>query len=55
MDTYEPDFKAYDVIVSNYNGKDWSKPVQAAWSKPPSSALRKSVNVRTPWHSAQVP
>ncbi len=28
MDSFKPDFARYNVIVSNYNGDDWSKPTQ---------------------------
>jgi len=31
MDGFKPDFAAYDVVVSNYNGKDWPKETQAAF------------------------
>lgn len=32
-DTFRPAFKKYDVVVSNYNGEDWPKPVQTAFEK----------------------
>ena len=32
-DAFRPAFKKYDVIVSNYNGEDWPKPVQLAFEK----------------------
>ena len=30
---WRPAFAKYDVIISNYNGQDWPKPVQAAFEK----------------------
>jgi type 1 glutamine amidotransferase len=30
MDGFKPDFAKYDVVVSNYNGKDWPKETQDA-------------------------
>jgi len=30
MDTFKPDFAKYDVVVSNYTGKDWSRETQEA-------------------------
>ncbi len=30
MDSFKPDFAAYDVVVSNYNGDSWSKDTQKA-------------------------
>ena len=32
-DAFRPSFKEYDVIVSNYNGEEWPKPVQRAFEK----------------------
>ncbi len=32
-DAWRPDFKEYDVVVSNYNGAMWPKPVQDAFLK----------------------
>ena len=32
-DAFRPAFKEYDVIVSNYNGEEWPKPVQRAFEK----------------------
>ena len=32
-DAFRPAFKKYDVVVSNYNGEDWPKPVQTAFEK----------------------
>jgi type 1 glutamine amidotransferase len=33
MSTFKPDFAAYRVIVSNYNGEPWSKETQQAFEK----------------------
>jgi type 1 glutamine amidotransferase len=33
MSAFKPDFAAYRVIVSNYNGEPWSKETQAAFEK----------------------
>jgi type 1 glutamine amidotransferase len=33
MDGFRPDFARYDVIVSNYNGKDWPQETQDAFVK----------------------
>ncbi len=33
MSTFKPDFAAYKVVVSNYNGDDWSKETEAAFEK----------------------
>ena len=33
MGSFKPDFAAYRVIVSNYNGEPWSKETQAAFEK----------------------
>jgi type 1 glutamine amidotransferase len=33
MSSFKPDFAAYRVIVSNYNGDPWSKETQAAFEK----------------------
>ena len=30
---WRPEFAKYDVIISNYNGQDWPKPVQADFEK----------------------
>jgi hypothetical protein len=30
---WRPAFAKYDVVISNYNGQDWPKPVQAAFEK----------------------
>ena len=30
-DAWRPDFAAYDVVVSNYNGEDWPEPVRSAF------------------------
>ena len=32
MSTFKPDFKKYRVIISNYNGEDWSKETQEAFT-----------------------
>lgn len=32
-DQFRPAFSEYDVIVSNYNGEDWPKPVQQSFEK----------------------
>ena len=32
-DAFRPAFKKYDVVVINYNGEDWPKPVQTAFEK----------------------
>jgi len=32
-DIWRPDFAKYEVIISNYNGQDWPKPVQAAFEE----------------------
>ena len=32
-DAFRPAFKEYDVIVSNYNGEEWPKPVQRAFAE----------------------
>jgi type 1 glutamine amidotransferase len=32
-DTFRPDFSKYDVVLSNYNGQAWPKPVQEALEK----------------------
>jgi len=33
MNSFKPDFAAYRVIVSNYNGEPWSKETQAAFER----------------------
>ena len=33
MSGFKPDFTAYKVVVSNYNGEDWSKETEAAFEK----------------------
>ena len=33
MSGFKPDFAAYKVVVSNYNGEDWSKETEAAFEK----------------------
>ena len=33
MDGFKPDFSKYDVVVSNYTGKDWPEETQAALMK----------------------
>ena len=33
MSAWKPDFAAYQVVVSNYNGQPWSKETQAAFVK----------------------
>src|SRR5262245_1773048 len=30
MSTFKPDFKAYDVVLSNYNGEEWSDSTKKA-------------------------
>ena len=30
-ESFKPDFKKYDVVVSNYNGADWPKETQQAF------------------------
>ena len=32
-DEFRPAFEKYDVIISNYNGEDWPKPVQQSFEK----------------------
>src|SRR5258708_7722435 len=29
--SYKPEFKKYDLVISNYNGADWPKETQAAF------------------------
>src|SRR6188474_1959463 len=31
--TYKPEFKKYDVVISNYNGAAWPKETQAAFTE----------------------
>ncbi len=33
MDEFKPDFAAYEVVLSNYNGADWPKATQEAFVK----------------------
>src|SRR5438105_12235040 len=30
---YKPEFKKYDLVISNYNGADWPKETQAAFTE----------------------
>jgi type 1 glutamine amidotransferase len=33
MSAFKPDFAAYQVVVSNYNGEPWAKPIQDAFAE----------------------